>query len=427
MNRARVVITGIGVVSPLGLNAREHFGAWLAGKSAVRLAATPVFTSYAPQLEASINGFERQKLITSRMLRKLLSPSAGYAVAAAGEAIADAGLQADKATLEACGVYVGSLSMEVNPEVFIPALKSSLTPTGEFDISLFAQRGMKLLDPLFLVRALANAGFCGISVEHQVLGPNTNLTNGSTSGLMAVCLAMAAIQRRETACAVAGGYDTLLVLDSLAEHLIADRLSRHCAEPARACRPFDRHRDGYVLGEGAAFVFLESADHASARGAGIYAELLSHALTVAPGLLRGGQATDGTALERAACQALEGAACPVEELRAVFGDGLATELDDVREADVLRRVVREAPVPFTAATSAIGFTGAASGVFSLIHAAMAIQQQVIPALANCEDPDPRCPIHFLRRPVPGAYRRAMVWNSDRGVKNVALLAGSCPP
>jgi 3-oxoacyl-(acyl-carrier-protein) synthase len=425
MRGAGVVVTGVGAVSPLGTRSRQHFDAWAEGRSAVAVASAPEFKSAIPQLEARVRGFERSALIKNRMLRKLLSPSAGYALGAAGEAIADAGLAGDPA-LEACGLYVGSLSLEIDPEVFVPPLRASLTPGNAFDISLFAKRGMKLLDPLFLVRALPNAGVCGISVEHQVLGPNTNLTNGYTSGLMAVGLSLAAIQRGEADCAVAGGYDTLLGMDSLAEHLIADRLSTLHEEPARACRPFDRERRGYVLGEGAAFVVLESAAHARARGARVYAELLSYAETTDVGLLERGRGRDATGLRRASARALADAECPAGDVAAIFGDGLGTVIDDLREADAIRAQWPEPAAAFTAATSAIGFTGAASGVFSLVHAAMAMERHVLPALYNCDDPDPDCGVYFLPRPERRSYRRSLVWTSDRGVKNAALVIGAPP-
>jgi 3-oxoacyl-[acyl-carrier-protein] synthase II len=426
MAAARVAVTGVGVVSPLGLHADEHFDAWLQGRSAVRVAADPQFPGRGPQLEARVSGFDRRAAISNRMLRKLLSRSAGYAVAAAGGAIADAGLQDDTTVLEGCGLYVGSLSLEIDPEVFIPPLRASLTPEGRFDISLFARRGMSLLDPLFLLRALPNAGVCGISVEYQVLGPNTNLTNGTCSGLMSIGLAMAAIQRGEIRCAVAGGYDTLLMMDSIAEHLIANRLSRRGDDPAGACRPFDRRRDGYVPGEGAAFVVLESVDHARDRGARVYAELRSCVETTDARLLRAENVTDATALHRAAAMALERGDCRSDELGAVFGDGLGTWGDDLREAHALDRLLLGAEVPFTAATSAIGFTGVASGVFSAVHCALAMWQGIAPPLANCGDPDPACGVHFLARPEPLAFPTALVWNSDRGAKNVALLVQAAP-
>jgi 3-oxoacyl-[acyl-carrier-protein] synthase II len=417
------VVTGVGVVSPLATAAAEHFEAWIEGKSAVAESADPEFRRYAPQLEARVSGFDRTAVIKTRMLRKLLAPSAGFAVGAAGEAIADAGLSGEREVLAACGLYVGSLSLEIDPDVFIPPLRASLTNDGEFDLSLFARRGMKLLDPLFLVRALPNAGLCGVSLEHQLLGPNTNLTNGPTSGLGAVALAVSAIERGEIRCAVAGGYDSLLVMDAVAEHLIAGRLTRNGTAPERACRPFDRARDGYVLGEGAAFVVVESPDHARARGATAYGRILGHSSTTDPGLLAPARAVDGTALEHAARLALDRAATGSGELGAIFGDGLATELDDIRESNAIAGVVDGAEVPFTAPTSAIGYTGAASGAFSLVHALLALRRRVTPPLANCDELDPRCPVHHLSSPAPLSRPRVLVWNSERGVKNVAMVAG----
>jgi 3-oxoacyl-[acyl-carrier-protein] synthase II len=408
----------------LALDGKEHFDAWLAGESAVKLAANPEFGDLGPQMEARVHGFDRAGVIRNRMLRKLLSPSAGFSVAAAGQAIRDAGLADDRATVERCGLYVGSLSLEVAPDVFVPPLRASLRRSGEFDLSLFARRGMRVLDPLFLVRALPNAGTCGISIEHQVLGPNTNLTNGVTSGLMAVGLGMAAIQRGELQCALAGGYDTLLVMDAIVEHHLEGRLSRHHGSPGSACRPFDRRRDGYALGEGAAFVLLESQEHAQARGVQAYAELLSFAATTNPAALHPGRARDPTALLEAGRRALKIADCRPEEVGAVFGDGLGTEDDDLREALAVCGMLEGAAVPFTAATSAIGCTGAVSGVFSLIHSLFSVDRGVAPALANCDDPDPRCPVRFLRRPEPMRAGRAVVWNSQRGVKNVAMVVGS---
>jgi 3-oxoacyl-[acyl-carrier-protein] synthase II len=417
------VVTGIGVISPLATSAAEHFDAWIDGRSAVAESADPEFEKYAPQLEARVTGFDRRAAISSRMLRKLLAPSAGFAVGAAGEAIADAGLSGEPEMLADCGLYIGSLSLEIDPDVFIPPLRASITKEGEFDLSLFAQRGMKLLDPLFLVRALPNAGLCGVSLEHQVLGPNTNLTNGPTSGLAAVALAVAAVERGEISCAIAGGYDSLLVMDAVAEHLIAGRLAPKRATPARACRPFDRTREGYVLGEGAAFVVVESADHAGARGAPAYGRILGYSSTTDPGLLGPSDPLDGTALEQAARLALSRAGTTCDKLGAIFGDGLATELDDIRESDTVARLLDGAEVPFTAPTSAIGYTGAASGVFSLIHALFALRRRVAPALANCDELDPRCPVHHHSSPAPLSRDTVLVWNSERGVKNVAMVAG----
>jgi 3-oxoacyl-(acyl-carrier-protein) synthase len=416
------VVTGVGVISPLATDARAHFDAFIDGRSGVAESSEPEFAKYSPQLEARVKGFDRRGVIESRMLRKLLAPSAGFAVAAAGEAVADAGLADEPDLLAGAGLYVGSLSLEVDPEVFIAPLKAALDPSGEFDLSLFARRGMRLLDPLFLVKALPNAGLCGVSLQYQTLGSNTNLTNGATSGLSAVVLAAAAIERDEVDCALAGGYDSLLVMDAIAEHLIAGRVAHANGPPERSCRPFTRTRNGYALGEGAAFVMLEARERASRRGARAYGRVLGHASTTDPSALDTSAPVDGSALAHAARQALERAGIGPSELGAIFGDGLGTVADDLRESRAAAALLNGSAVPFTAATSALGYTGAASGTFSLVHALLALRRGVAPALANCDDPDPDCPIPHLSRTEPLAAARVMVWNSERGVKNVALVA-----
>lgn len=424
MTRERVLVSGLGVVSALALNAKEHFQRLLHGESGVTVSTRPEHRNYPSKLEARVIGFDRRTMIADRMLRKLLSPSAAYAVAAAGEAIRDAGFKSYDPSMKDCGLYVGSIAADVDPEMFIPAYKESLNEQGDFELSRFAQRGMKLLDPLFLVKSLPNAGLCGISIQHQVLGPNINITNGPVSGLQAVAAAAAAIRRGEVEMALAGGYDSLLRIDITAEQIIGGRLSERQSEPALACRPFDKERDGYALGEGAAFLLLEAESHARTRSARVYGELLAVSHTNDTSLLHQRGAGDGSALEHAACHALRQADCTAEELGAIFGDGLATEADDLREAAGVRRLVGDAPVVFTAATAALGFTGAASGAFSLVHALMAIEAQVVPPLINCLRPDPRCGVPFVDRPQGCCYRRALVWNSDRGLKNVAMLIAS---
>ncbi|MCZ7569847.1 MAG: hypothetical protein M5U01_14860 [Ardenticatenaceae bacterium] len=420
----RVVVTGVGVVSPLATHAQPHFGRLLLGESGMTVSDRPEYRTFASALEARVNDFDRSRMITSRVLRKLLSPSAAYALTAAGGAVCDAGLEGRSDLLKRCSLYVGSIAVDIDAEIFIPAFKASLGQQGDFEISRFATRGIKLLDPLFLVKALPNAGLCGISIQHQVLGPNANITNGAVSGLQAVALAAASIWRGQAKVALAGGYDSLLRMDCVAEHLIAGRLSKRHAEPESACRPFDQERDGYALGEGAAFVMLEAESHARARSARVYGEILGVAHTADPTLIRRPESDDGRALEHAARQALRQAGSGPDDVEVIFGDGLATEVDDLREAGVIKRLVGEAPVPFTAATPALGFTGAASGVFSLVHALMALARQVVPPLINCRRQDPRCPVYFCDRAQEARFRRALVWNSACGQKNVAVFVGS---
>jgi 3-oxoacyl-[acyl-carrier-protein] synthase II len=234
-----VVITGVGVVSPLAIGARLHFRRLTSGDSAVEAFDDPLYQNYPPMVRARVMEFDRRASISDRMLRKLLSTSSSYALAAAGEAFTDSGVQ--QSELAGCGIYVGSVSLEANPEAFIPALRQSIDECAEVNLSRFARQGMKLIDPLFLVRSLPNAGLCGVGIQYQVLGPNANITNGQVSGLEAIFAAVEAIRRGEADAALAGGYDTLLQMDCIVEHLLAGRLAQRNGNPQHACRPFDRN------------------------------------------------------------------------------------------------------------------------------------------------------------------------------------------
>ena len=246
----------------------------LSGDSAVDLLDEPQYRNYPPILQARVAGFDRRAMIPDRMLRKLLSPSPGFAVAAATEALRDAQLLG--ADLTECGLYTGSVCLEANPDAFIPALRGSVDHTGQVDLYRFARSGMKLIDPLFLVQSLPNAGLCSIAIQHQVLGPNANLTNGAVSGLQAVIAATELIRRGDAEIALAGAYDLLLQMDCIVDHLLAGRLAGAADLPSRCCRPFDRARSGYALSEGASFLLLESAEHALQRNQKGYGEILSY-------------------------------------------------------------------------------------------------------------------------------------------------------
>ena len=413
-----VVITGVGVVSALGLTAGEHFDRLLRGESGVTLREHPDAADLPCRLEARVPPIDVRQRIEQRLLRKILAPSAVCSVLAAGQALADAGIPPGDERRRDCGLYVGSVQLDVDFNLFAPVLRESLDRQGRFDLRLFVQRGMKVLDPLFMVKALPNSGLCGITIEHQVTGPNINLANGSVAGLQAAALAAAAIRRGDTAMALAGGFDSLLHIESMVEHLLAGRIAEQNGPPHRACRPFDLERQGYALGEASAFVLLESERHAAERGARSYATLLGAAHSYLPPE----HADAGEALPRVARGALAAGGCEPGELDAVFGDGLALETDDLQESAAWRALGAPQAV-FTAATPAVGFTGAASGILSLVHALMAMERGVIPPLLNCERPDPRCALPLAHQPIQRACRRALVWNSDWRGKRTALLVG----
>lgn len=421
MSGARVVVTGVGTISPLALSAPRHYERVLAGDSANEKLDDPSYRNYPPILHARVHDFDRRELIPDRMLRKLLSPSPAFALAAASEALRDAGLEGTN--LIDCGIYIGSVCLDADPEAFIPALRESIDATDNVDLGRFATHGIKLIDPLFLVKSLPNAGLCAIAIQHQALGPNANITNGSVSGLQAIVAAMDALRRGDARMALAGGYDSLLRMDSIVDHLLAGRVAGNRFEPRKACRPFDRGRAGYALAEGAAFLMLETLEHAQSRNAPIYGELLSSGQTAVPGnFLR--QHPDDDGLVACARQALEARHDQTPPVDLILGDGLANELDDGRELRAVEALSNGKPVPFSAFTGSFGFIGAAAGAFSLVHAMLAMRTGIVPPMINCEEPVPHPGVDLVREPRAAKPRRVLVWTSDRGIKNAAVLAVS---
>jgi 3-oxoacyl-[acyl-carrier-protein] synthase II len=419
VSATRVVVTGVGAISPLGLSAERHFERLLAGESAVETLDDPAYANYPPMLRALVHDFDRRTFVPDRMLRKLLSPSPAFALGAATDALRSAGFLGTDLT--DCGLYVGSVCLDADPEAFIPALRESIDATNNVDLARFARQGIKLVDPLFLVKSLPNAGLCAIAIQHQVLGPNANITNGSVSGLQAVIAAMDSLRRGETEMALAGGYDSLLRIDCIVDHLLAGRLAGGEEAPGQACRPFDRRRRGYALAEGAAFLMLETLEHAQGRGATIYSELCGTGQSALAGNLLG-QVPGDDALTVCARKALgTNGNGPVDLL---LGDGLANAVDEDRELRAYDALFPEGGVPFSAFTGSFGFPGAAAGAFSLVHAAMAIRRGILPPTINCDEPLAAERFDLVRSARPAQPRRVLVWTSDRGIKNAAIASSA---
>jgi 3-oxoacyl-[acyl-carrier-protein] synthase II len=420
MSGVRIVVTGVGTISPLGLNARRHFARLTAGESAVETLDDPAYRNYPPLLRAVVHDFDRHVFVPDRMLRKLLSPSPAFALAAAAEALRDAGMAGTDLT--ECGLYAGSVCLDADPEAFIPALRESVDKANNLNLSRFATHGILLVDPLFLVKSLPNAGLCAIAIQHQVLGPNANITNGSVSGLQAVIAAMDALRRGEAEMGLAGGYDTLLRMDCIVDHLLAGRLAGNSMPPAQACRPFDRRRCGYALSEGAAFLVLETLDRARRRNATIYGELLTTGQSaLARNLLARTPHDEG--LPACARQAL-GANGGARDVDLVLGDGLANVDDDERELCAYRTLFPDRRVPFSVFTGSFGFPGAAAGAFSLVHAMLAMRHGVLPPAINCDEPVDAADVDLVSTARSARPRRVLVWTSDRGIKNAAVVAAA---
>lgn len=342
MSRREVVITGLGVVSSLGLDAPSHFAALAEGRSGWR--DDPERDDLGPRV-APVPGLAPRRAVSQRMLRKILRPAGLFAVAAAREAFADAGLDHPEAPYDKAriGLYLGSVSYDLPSTLFVPSLRASLLPDETFSFERFADQGMGQLDPLLIVKGLPNAPLCGISIELGLAGPNANFANGTTSGLEAALVAARAVRRGEVDVALAGGADSLL----LPEHAIAAHLDQ---APVDDRSPLPHPEP--PLGEGAALLVLEEAGAARARGARIYARFDSGTETFGPLSSRKVSAVgpEGNLPQK------------------VIGQGLGDGSPDPWESASLAALGLP-PELFRATVPALGATGAASGALALARGA----------------------------------------------------------
>lgn len=355
MSGRNVVVSGIGVVSPLAANARDHYARYRRGESGVvaRQADDELAPRWAPAYEPAMS-----QSIANRMLRKLLQPTAAMAVVAAREALHDAQIGNDADALSSMHLFLASVSFDVPQSQFVPALEASIGSDGTFDMTRFATRGIPQIDPLLIVKSLPNAGLCAIAIEHGVLGPNLNISSGSSGGAQALAMAARAVACGDADVAMAGAYDSLLQ----PEHIVAERLRGRVAAP----------------GEGAIVWILESEERVRARNVVPYAQVLA-----------AGDSYDS--MRRAASEALRESG---RKPQIVFGDLLGVSEDDERERELARELLGSSCI-VEGATAAIGFTGASSALFSATHAAFSIRES--------------------------RMRDALIWRSDGGSRNVAFV------
>ena len=245
----RVVVTGMGIISPLGESVEENWSKLLSGRSAVREIRGFDASTMPTKIAAEVAGFDAARYIQSKAL-KLMPRPVQFAVAAAHLAFADAGLRKGDIPPECLGVFVGSRGALCDIEELSPAL-AALSDAS--DLADFWERGVRNMHPLWLLRTLANSALCHIAMEHDAQGENCNICNGEIGGLQAIEKAFEAIRSGRLTAAIAGGYDSLVNWQDIMEY------SRYSDPPS----------------EGAAFLILEELSHARDRGVSIYGEILS--------------------------------------------------------------------------------------------------------------------------------------------------------
>ncbi|MGI9859813.1 beta-ketoacyl-ACP synthase II [Moorella naiadis] len=377
----RVVITGLAAISPVGTGKEKFWQALLAGQSGIGpitrfdAAAMPV------RFAGEVRDFDPGHFFDRKEARRL-DRFTQYAVAGARMALEDAGLDLEKEDRDRIGVIfaTGIGGME----------------TFEDQTRVLLEKGPNRVSPFFVPMMIANMAAGQISINLGARGINFTVVNACASGTNAVGEACRVLQRGDAEVVITGGSEASVTPLTVAGFAAMKALSLRNDDPARASRPFDRGRDGFVLGEGAGVLVLETLEHACARGARIYAEVVGYGCT-ADAYHITAPAPDASAAARAMALALDDAGLKPGDIDYINAHGTSTELNDRQETLAIKNVfgADAARVAISSTKSMTGHLLGAAGAIELIVTALVVATGVIPPTINYEEPDPDCDLDYV--------------------------------
>lgn len=419
MTRMReIVITGVGVVSPIGIGNDPFWASLLEGRSGVRSLGLFDDGDLPVTLGAEVREFHPQRYVRPRKSLKVMNRDIQLAFVAADLACTDAGFEQCRVDPERLGIVFGADMMACDLGEMVDAYRGC-TVSGKFDFSLWGKRALEEMHPLWMLKYLPNMPACHIGIAQDARGPNNTLTLGEVSSLAAISEAIRVIQRGQADAMIAGGASSRLHPAVWMRNPVYQP-SRRGHDPAGACRPFDADRDGMVHGEGAGAFVLEDRGHAEGRRATIRARILGHASTFEP--RPRGHALRGTAIRAAIGNAIEDARLQPADVGHVNAHGLSTRLDDELEAQAIRDTLGDVPV--TAPKSFFGNLGAGSGAVEAAVSVLAFQKGLVPHTLNYERPDPKCPVNVIHgEPMPLTKPAALMLNHARVGQSAAMVLG----
>jgi len=402
----RVVITGLGLVSPLGNSKEALWDALTEGRSGVGpIECLPVdqlpisSAAEARQFTGKIDDFgplEKEQKRSIRKGLKVMCREIQMGVAAAQLALHDAGLKLGDYDCDRTGAIYGSDYILTDPQEFTAGIRRCMTPEHEFDFSRWAEEGMPQVTPLWLLKYLPNMPASHIAIYNDFRGPNNSITLREASSNLAIAEAYCTIVRGSADVMLAGATGTRLHPLRTVHIALQEELAKGNGAPEKLSRPFDLNRQGMVIGEGAGAIVVEDYESAHKRGADILAEVVGFGSSAV--LDRHGEGNLAKALENVMRQALVKAAASPDEVGHVHAHGLSTQKCDREEASAIATIFgdRQDPVPVTAAKSYLGNLGAGGGVVELIASVMALRNNSLFPILNYETPDPECPISAVQ-------------------------------
>lgn len=407
----RVVITGIGVISPIGIGKQAFWESLQAGRSGIVPITAFDTTDFTTKFAGEIQNFDPSQFIEPKRLKRM-DRTSQLAVACAKMAVQDAGLNfRENGARERTGVIIGT-AMAGHGYI----LNQHIT---------LREKGPMRINPFTALAAFPDACASNVSIELGVSGPSFSISTACSSASDAGGYAFEAIRSGAMDFLVMGGAEASIYPGILAAFCVARALSTRNDDPQKASRPFSRDRDGFVLGEGAGILVLEEYGHAKARGATIYAEILGHGMTCDAYHMTAPD-PEGTEAVRAMKMALENAGVGPKDVHYINAHGTSTPLNDKTETMIIKKVFGEQArkIPISSTKSMIGHLIGAAGSVELVATLLSMENSEIPPTINYSVPDPECDLDY----VPNQSRKSKIEIAVKnsfgfGGKNSVLVLG----
>lgn len=416
MPPTETVITGIGVLSPIGIGKQLVWAAYCAGRNGVGPIRLFDPGGLPIQIAGEVQDFDPKMFVKPRKNLKVMLRDAKLGVAASVLACDDAGLADSSVDPDRFGVVLGADRICGDLYDSEAAYRRCIID-GRFDMHRWAPDGFPEVFPLTFLRVLPNMIASHVSIVQDARGPNNTIHQAEVSSLLAMREAVRVIQRGAADIMMAGGASSMTNPFDWACHCVVKDLSTRQDDPAEVMRPFDADRDGEVCAEGAGIFVIESKAHAEARGATVLARILGCSSACEP-CKRGNMTGDG--LRRAIELALDEARLGPGDLGHVNAHGVSTVTEDAIEAKAIQATVGDVPV--TAPKSYFGNMGAAGGAVEMIASVMSFAEGLVPATRNYERPDPECPIVVVNHePRETSKRTALVLNFTTAGQATAMV------
>ena len=397
MTKRRVVVTGLGIVSPVGIGLARNWDSIVNGRSGIGPVTLFDATDFPSSIAGEVTDFDPTVYMAAKEARKM-DRFIQLGIAAGVDAFADAGLVVDENNAERIGVYIGAGIGGVE--------------TIEKTTIAYMDKGYRRVSPFYVPMSIINMVSGNLSIMLGLKGPNLSMVTACTTGTHAIGEAGRLIEYGDADVMVTGGTEAAVTPTAMAGFGNARALSRRNDDPVSASRPWDRDRDGFVLGEGAGVMVLEELEHARHRGARIYAELAGFGLS-ADAYHMTSPTPGGEGASRCMDNAMRNAGLNPTDVDYVNAHGTSTPQGDIAETLALKRSFSEhaQKLPVSSTKSMVGHLLGAAGGVEAVYTTLAIHHQVVPPTINLDNPDPACDLDYVPNTARDLKIRAALTNS----------------